>query len=205
MSPRVFLASVLVLFAGSAMAIEEPEFELIEKAGSFELREYAPRIVAETLVSGAFKDASGEGFKRIADYIFGNNVSRSGESRNIEMTAPVSMVPRAEKIGMTAPVNMERTRDEWRVQFFMPRSYTMDTLPRPNRSEVQLRTLPAENFAVHRFSGLVSEDKKKEKIAELLEWLAEKNIEPRGEPVLARYNPPWTLPFLRRNEVMLAY
>ena len=202
---RIFFGIVLALFSGAIMAIEEPGFDLLEKTGPYELRVYKPRIVAETIISGSLENASSAGFKRIADFIFGNNTSRSGESQKISMTAPVSMVPKSEKISMTAPVNMEQSEVQWRMQFFMPRQYTMDNLPKPNNPAVALRALPASTFAVLRFSGFAGEEKTADKTADLLAWLKDKGIEPTGEPVLARYNPPWTLPFLRRNEVMVAY
>jgi len=202
---RLIFGIVLSILSVSVMAIEEPEYKLVKQEGPYELRGYAPRIVAETMVEDSFQDASSAGFKRNAGYIFGNNVSRSGESEKIEMTAPVSMEPKSEKISMTAPVSMRQSQGKWRVQFFMPREYTIDSLPSPNDSAVQLRTLPASNFAVVRFSGLVNEKKKQDKSAELLNWMQSRNIKPMGEPVLARYNPPWTLPFLRRNEIMVAY
>jgi hypothetical protein len=202
---RIVFGIVFALFSGSIMAIEEPRFDLLEKTEPYELRAYKPRIVAETIIPGSLKNASSAGFKRIADYIFGNNASRSGESQKISMTAPVSMVPKSEKISMTAPVNMEQSEGQWRMQFFMPSQYTMDNLPKPNNPAVTLRTLPASTFAVLRFSGLAGEEKTADKTADLLAWLKGKGIKPTGEPVLARYNPPWTLPFLRRNEVMVAY
>ena len=150
------------------MAIEEPGFDLLEKTEPYELRAYKPRIVAETIIPGSLKNASSAGFKRIANYIFGNNASRSGESQKISMTAPVSMVPKLEKISMTAPVNMEQSEKQWRMQFFMPSQYTMDNLPKPNNPAVTLRTLPASTFAVLRFSGLAGEEKTADKTADLL-------------------------------------
>ncbi len=200
-------ALLILLFANSAVAIEEPKYTLVEKSGDFELRAYAPRVVAETLVEGSLNDASSAGFKRIADYIFGNNTSRSGASEKISMTAPVGMAPKAEseKISMTAPVAMQQTAGQWRMYFVMPSQYTLSTLPTPNNATVTLRELPESRMAVLRFSGLAGEEKTASKTAELLAWLKSKNITPTGTPELARYNPPWTLPFLRRNEVMVAY
>jgi len=187
------------------MATEEPNYELIEKSGDFELRAYDPMIVAETQVAGPMDKASSAGFRALADYIFGNNTSRAGGNLKISMTAPVTMEPRSERISMTAPVGMQQTGEQWRVHFVMPSQYTLDTLPRPNNPAVELREVPASNFAVVRFSGLVGERKRAAKEAELMSWLDSKGIEPIGQPQLARYNPPWTLPFLRRNEVMVAY
>lgn len=205
---------IILLFANLAMAIEEPKFTVIEKSGDFELRSYAPRVVAETLVDGSLDEASGVGFSLIADYIFGNNTSRSlgnsGGSEKISMTAPVTMAPKAEKdtsekISMTAPVSMQQSAGQWSMYFVMPSKYTLNTLPVPNNTAVTLRELPASRAAVLRFSGLAGEEKTAKKTAELLAWLTSKNITPIGTPELARYNPPWTLPFLRRNEVMVAY
>lgn len=189
------------------MAIEEPKYTLVEKSGNFELRLYAPRVVAETLVDGSLNDASGVGFKRIADYIFGNNTSQKGGSEKISMTTPVGMAPKAEseKISMTAPVAMQQSGGQWRMYFVMPSQFTLSTLPTPNNAAVTLRELPETRMAVLRFSGLAGEEKTAIKTAELLAWLKSKNIAPIGTPELARYNPPWTLPFLRRNEVMVEY
>lgn len=201
---------LILLFANSAMAIEEPKYTLVDKSGDFELRAYAPRVVAETLVDGSLNDASSAGFKRIADYIFGNNTSRSGASEKVSMTAPVTMAPKSEqtaseKISMTAPVAMQQNGSQWRMYFVMPNKYTLSTLPTPNNQAVTLRELPETRMAVLRFSGLAGEEKTASKTVELLAWLKSKHIAPTGTPELARYNPPWTLPFLRRNEVMVAY
>lgn len=202
---RLLPGLLFLFYTGCTMATEEPDYTVIESSEAFELRSYSPMIVAETRVSGALDEASGDGFKLIADYIFGNNSSRTGGNEKISMTAPVTMEPDSEKISMTAPVSIEQEAGEWRVHFVMPRQYTMETLPRPNNPAVTLREVPARNYAVIRFSGFTGEDKIAAKTAELMAWLDTKNITPTGKPELARYNPPWTLPFLRRNEVMVAY
>ena len=205
MITRLCLAIFVLLITGSAMAIEEPKYTVIEKSGEFELRAYSPKIVAETLVPGSMDKASSAGFRLIADYIFGNNTSRTGDKEKISMTAPVTMEPKSEKISMTAPVSMKQTGGQWRVHFVMPGQYTLETLPKPNNPVVTLREVPASNYAVIRFSGFAGEDKVAKKTAELMAWLDSKGITPTGKPELARYNPPWTLPFLRRNEVMVMY
>ena len=206
----IVCALFILLFANLAMAIEEPKFKLVEKFGAFELRIYAARVVAETLIDGSLDDASGVGFRRIADYIFGNNTSRNGGNEKISMTTPVtisSITEKAtsEKVSMTAPVNMQHLAGQWRMYFVMPSKYSLGTLPIPNNAAVTLRELPESRAAVLRFSGLAGEEKTANKTAELLAWLKTKNIMPIGTPELARYNPPWTLPFLRRNEVIIAY
>lgn len=206
---RFALFLMFVFFARSAMAIEEPKYKIVHQSGEFELRAYESMIIAETTVSGNLDDASSAGFKLIADYIFGNNISRAGESEEISMTAPVTIEAKqkasSEKIEMTAPVAMEAAGDKWRMHFVMPSQYTMGTLPKPNNDAVTLRQVPAKQYAVIKFSWLAGEKKVAKKTAELMAWVASKNISPVGKPVLARYNPPWTLPFLRRNEVMVEY
>jgi hypothetical protein len=119
------------------------------------------------------------------------------------MTAPVTLEQKNEKISMTAPVSMTKDAGKWRIYFVMPSKYTLETLPIPNNKAVSLRALPARSFAALRFSGLAGEEKTAKKTEELLTWLKIKNIQAVGAPELARYNPPWTLPFLRRNEILV--
>lgn len=200
-----FILFFSTLFSGVVMAIEEPKYKLLVKEDDFELREYAPMIIAEAVVDGDLDEAGSQGFRLIAAYIFGDNTSRKGGSEQIEMTAPVTVEPKSEKISMTAPVTMAQSAGRWRMHFVMPSQYTMDTLPIPNNPKVSLREIPSRNYAVIRFSGFTGESKVAKKEAALLKWLQSKNLIPKGEYSLARYNRPWTLPFLRRNEVMVAY
>ena len=186
-------------------AIEEPTYAVIENSGAFELRAYEPKIIAEVLVSGNMKQASNAGFKMIANYIFGGNTSQKGSAEKISMTTPVTMEPSAEKISMTAPVTMEKSNNQWRVHFVMPSKYTMATLPKPNNSAITIRQIPKRNYAVIRFSGFAGAQKVANMTASLEKWLKTKNITPKGNAELSRYDPPWTLPFFRRNEVMVAY
>ena len=202
---RLLTLCVLLFSSEVAMAYEEPKYEVLEKSEAFELRAYKPMIIAEAFVDGSMYEASSKGFKLIADYIFGNNKSRSGASEKISMTIPVAMAPKSEKISMTAPVSMQENAGKWRMYFVMPSKYTLETLPVPNNAEVQLREVPGKKFAVVRFSGLAGEEKTAKKTEELLAWLEAKKIKPSGAPELARYNSPFTLPFLRRNEVMVEY
>jgi hypothetical protein len=191
------------MFSNAAMAIEEPKFTLIEKEQSFELRAYQPKLIAEVLVDGDMSEASSKGFKLIADFIFGNNTAQSGKSEKISMTAPVAVKASAEKISMTAPVGLQQSNKGWRVYFVMPSQYTLQTLPKPNNPKVSIKLIPTQKFAVIRFSGLIGEEKMAVKEAELNQWMARRNLKPITSPELARYNPPWTLPFLRRNEIMV--
>ena len=207
-----------LFFSEVAMAIEEPAFETLEKIDNIEIRQYRPVIVAETFVDGDMGSASNDGFRLIADYIFGNNLSVRGAagkpSEKIAMTAPVSIEPAAgaEKIAMTAPVNIEPQGNSasgmmqskrWRVQFTMPSEYSMATLPKPRNPAVTLREVPGKRYAALVFSGFTGEDKVQQKTDELLAWLKAKGVKALATPQLARYNPPWTLPFMRRNEILV--
>ena len=194
------------------MATEEPDYTVLSQMDDFELRRYDKQLVAQTLVSGDQDSASREGFKVLADYIFGNNTSPTGGSSKISMTAPVTMQPNnkksdseSQKIAMTAPVSMQQNDGEWRVQFTMPSKYTMQTLPKPNNPNITITEVPAQTYGVIKFSGLAGSKKVATKTEELHSWMQTQNLTITGEPELARYNPPWTLPFLRRNEVMIAY
>lgn len=208
---RLILAILMIsfssLFTGQAMAIEEPKYRVIETSGDFELRVYDPKIIAEVEVSGTLKEASNKGFKLIADYIFGNNTSRSSIDSNekISMTAPVTMQSNSEKISMTAPVNIVQKDEKWLMHFVMPSQYTLATLPKPNNTAVIIRKVDGAKYAVLRFSGLAGKAKADKKTADLKKWLESRNIKALGKPELARYNPPWTLPFMRRNELMIKY
>ncbi len=195
------------------MATEEPKFTILNQTEDFELRRYDAQIVAQTWVTGSQMVASNKGFKTLANYIFGNNTAPTGESSNISMTAPVMMQPNGNdsakdtsaKIAMTAPVNMQQDTGQWRVQFVMPSQYTMQTLPKPNNADITIVELPVQTYGVITFSGLAGEKKVAEKTQALQEWMQAQNLIMTGSPELARYNPPWILPFMRRNEIMIAY
>ena len=201
----LFWTFLLSLMPHAAMAIEEPKFEMLEQSASFELRQYRPLIVAEVLVEGDLDEASSKGFRLIADYIFGNNRAPTGANEKIAMTAPVTVEPMDNKIAMTAPVTFQPKSGKWQVRFVMPSQYTLSSLAVPNNTQVKLREVPGRKVAVITFSGLAGESKTAKKTEELLSWIATKQLKPVGTPELARYNPPWTLPFLRRNEVMVEY
>lgn len=206
---RVGAFLVLILVSLTAMAIEEPNFKVIARSETFELRQYGPMLIAETIVSGDMDGAGSTGFRKIADYIFGNNQMQSGtNSAKIAMTAPVTMEPQSQKIEMTAPVMLAPSDNgasatQWRVQFVMPSQYTMSNIPQPKNPDVKLREIAGKLFAVNRFTGFNTQSKVKSKSDALLEWIAQNNWKPLGPSQLARYDPPWTLPMFRRNEVMI--
>jgi hypothetical protein len=195
---------VLLGAAGAAVAVEEPEYRIEREYGSFEVRVYAPTIVAETVVTASFGDGTNEGFRRLAGYIFGGN----GGGRKIAMTAPVGAEPSrgapGTKIAMTAPVGAEKSTDGWVVTFTMPASFTLASLPVPNDARVRLREVPARRVAAVRFSGTWGADRFEAAARKLVSDAKAEGLEPSGAPpVFARYNPPWTPWFLRRNEVLV--
>ena len=193
------LAGALLLAAWPAAAVEEPTFKTVLSDGAFEVRDYPGLIVAEVTVTGEQKEAANKGFRLLAGYIFGGNKSR----KSIVMTAPVAQEPVSEKIAMTAPVTQIENAGTWTVQFTMPSAYPMEALPEPNDPKVQLRRLPATRLAVLRFSGLASKGDVDAKSAELLAAAKAHHLRARGPVKLAQYDPPWTLWFMRRNEVMV--
>ena len=205
------LVGSLLTLPGVAMATEEPEYTILNQVDNFELRRYDPQIVAQTWVTGDQKQAGNKGFKILADYIFGNNTAPSGESSKISMTSPVKMQPqradsdKSQKIAMTSPVAMQEQDGKWRVRFVMPSKYTMQTLPTPNNAEVSIIEVPLQTYGVIKFSGLTGEQKVAEKTQALKNWMQGQNLKIIGDAEMARYNPPWTLPFMRRNEVMIEY
>jgi len=192
------------------MAIEEPSYQVLKQSEHFELRQYESQLIAEVTVQGSLSEASNKGFRLVADYIFGNNqVSRaaSNESEKIAMTAPVVIEAQSSKIAMTAPVVVEKKgaseQQQWTLYFVMPKSYRMDSLPKPNNPQVQIKEIKNKKVAVIRFSGWVDEDKLADRTVELQTWMKQEQLIAIGDPQLARYNPPWTLPWWRRNEVFI--
>ena len=198
----IYFLFFFIIFPNSLMATDEPEFRLILKEDKFEIREYIPKIIAQIEVFGDFDDASSKGFKILADYIFCNNTINDGNSR-IEMTAPVEMEPISQKINMAKPLLTQGRDNDWIISFIMPNEFTLETLPKPNNKSIKILSLPKEKYAVIVFSGLVRESSYLEKEKLLNQFIKEKKLKTSGEIKIARYNPPWTLPFFRRNELMI--
>ncbi len=177
--------------------VEQPKYTVLESDGNIEVREYNPTIVAQVEVRGERMKALNQGFRLIADYIFGNNLS----SEKVAMTAPVTQEA-GEKIAMTAPVTQDGGGDSWKVRFVMPAGYTLETLPKPKNQDVRLITVPVKKTVVIRFSGFNTDRNINSHRETLLKYIADHQLSVVGAPTTAFYNPPWTLPFLRRNEIM---
>jgi hypothetical protein len=193
--------AVMVIIIGSidTMAIEEAKYKVLEKDNRFEIRDYATHILAETIVEGDLEEAGNKAFNKLFRYISGDNRSR----KKVAMTAPVSQQPMGEKIKMTAPLGQRRVQEKWAVSFMMPASYTLKTLPEPEDPNITLRQVPARRMASVRYSGFWSEKRYLKYKSELLSWIHERGHTIVGDPIWARYNPPFTPWFLRRNEILI--
>ena len=195
----------LLLLALAAMpllshAIEEPDHEVVGRLGEVELRRYAPYVVAEVVLDVPAGDAGSQAFPILAGYIFGKN---KGE-RTFAMTAPVTQSAAPVRMDMTAPVSQDAVAGGTRVRFVLPRGVTPETAPEPLDPRVQVRQVPAATWAVIRYSGSWSQSNYVEHLAELKAALQAAGVATQGEPVLARYDPPYTPWFMRRNEIWLA-
>ncbi|RKT46412.1 SOUL heme-binding protein [Thiocapsa rosea] len=188
------------------MAVEEPDYRVVRTFSDFELRRYPSYAVAETEVAGPFDEAGNQAFRILAGYIFGDNRADT----KIEMTAPVTQRPAAgegERIEMTAPVVQRPASgtegETFVVSFVMPDRFTLDTLPEPVDPRVRLREEPGKLMAVRRYSGRWTETRYRENEAQLLRAVEEAGLKPLAAPVYARYNSPFSLWLMRRNEVMV--
>lgn len=184
---------------GIRVGAEQPHYVVLERSGPVEIRRYEPRIAAQTTLSGDVVAVRNEGFRRIAGYIFGGNTGR----QSIAMTSPVvQSTGGGEQIAMTSPVvQAPAAEGRWTVQFLMPSKYRMSDLPRPNDPSVELVELPAQVYAVQRFTGSRSAEAVERETRELLAQLKAEGRSVDGAPVAWFYDPPWTIPVLRRNEV----
>jgi len=195
----IALILVVGVLAGPVMSnVEKPDYKVIQSEQNIEIRQYEPMIIAEVEVDGKREDAIRDGFRLIADYIFGNNTVE----QNISMTAPVQQKEN-QKIAMTAPVQQQSMGKSWRMSFVMPSKYRLDSLPVPNNNRVRLKEILTKKFVVIEFSGTNSNENVTKHENQLMNYIEANQINIIGLPKYAFYNAPWTLPFLRRNEVMI--
>ena len=200
----IFCAILLLAWVAwsyfSIRNVEQLEYQVLEKNGNYEVRQYKSFIVAETIIEDVnYSEALNEGFRRIAGYIFGGNKKQE----SIAMTAPVTEEV-SEKIAMTVPVTEEKESDKSRkIAFVMPSKYTMEKLPVPNDDRVQLREVAARKMAVLSFGWYPTSSRVEVKKQELIDVLKEKGVSFVGEPIYAGYNPPFSFPLFLRNEIMV--
>ena len=177
---------------------EQPKYTVVSVKNNIEVRDYAPMIVAEVETTGEREEAITKGFNILADYIFGNNKS----SAKVAMTAPVTQ-QESQKIAMTAPVTQKSVDGKWQVRFMMPSDYNLSSLPQPNNTAIRLKEVPSKRFVVIRFSGIATESVLRENLVKLHDHIREERIKTVSEPTYAFFNPPWTLPPMRRTEIMI--
>ncbi len=189
----VLAGIALSLSCSMASAVEEPKYTVVRQYDGFEIREYAPYLVAEVVVPGPSEEAGNQGFRILAGYIFGKN---KGE-RKIAMTAPVAQAPAPTKIEMTAPVSQAATNGGYVVQFSMPSEYTLETLPEPLDPQVRLKEVPGGRFAVIRYSGTWSERNYTEHLEKLERGVEAAGLRTTGSPIYSRYNAPFVPWFMR--------
>lgn len=206
--PLAVLAATIVLLQSGCSAFgirtaEEAGYSILDQQGQFQLREYDALLVAETWVDSAFEEAGRTAFGRLFGYISGDNVS----AMDIAMTAPVMALQpdpaNGEEIAMTTPVTSEKSGSGWRFAFVLPSTFSFENTPLPTNDKVKLAAIPAKKVAVLRYSGSWSEATYETNLQLLRQWMLDNNLEADSQPRIAGYDPPWTLPFLRRNEVMI--
>ena len=195
----VVASLVSSLLSPMANAIEEPKYTVVRQYDGFEVREYAPYLVAEVVVPGPAEDAGNQGFRILAGYIFGRN---RGE-RKIPMTAPVAQAPAPVEMNMAAPLTQSPSGERFIVQFTMPREYTLETLPEPLDPEIKVKELPGGRYAVTRFSGAWSSGNYTDHLQQLERAVDAAGLRTTGSPIYSRYNAPFVPWFLRRNEIWL--
>jgi hypothetical protein len=183
------------------MAIEVPEYRVLEQDGAFELRAYSSYLIAETEVEAGFMNAGNIAFGRLFRYISGANAAQT----EIAMTAPVEQASQGEKIAMTAPVEQAKGDGVYRVGFIVPRKYNRDTVPKPTDPRVIIREVPPRTVAVWRYSGRWTEDNFREHEQDLRRALQARSLKPASgdSAIIARYDAPFIPWFMRRNEVLI--
>lgn len=196
---RLLIALTLLICPLLGHATAEPGYTVVSRLGEIEIRQYEPYAVAEVVIDAPADEAGNAGFRVLAAYIFGKN---KGE-RKLEMTAPVTQTPEPVKLEMTAPVTQTSAPGGFRVQFVLPRGVSAESAPQPLDPRVQLRDVPVTKVAVIRYTGFWSDANYSEHLSALQEALKAAGLNASGPPVYSRYDPPWTLWFMRRNEIWL--
>jgi hypothetical protein len=199
--PRAPLLAALALVGGNAMSLEKPAYKVLYTDGDIEYRQYEPYLVSETVVqtTNGYSDAGNEGFRRLFNYISGDNASQA----KIDMTAPVERMPSSEEIAMIAPVEQDAAAEAWRVTFMLPTDFTLENAPVPTDDRVRIREVPGRLMAVLKYSGRWTERNLAKRSEQLLDSVAAASIDRIGEVISAAYDPPFMPPFMRRNEVMV--
>ena len=178
---------------------EEPNYEVTVQEDQFEVRQYSDVLVAQSTSPGTYKESSGKNFDRLAGYIFGKNIA----NEKMEMTTPVLQEQQSEKMDMTVPVYQQQSDANWTMTFVLPAKYTIDTAPKPLDENVTVKVLPEVQVATLQFNGRMNEENIQKNTQMLEDWINQKGFNTVASPYSAAYDPPWTLPMLRRNEIQI--
>jgi hypothetical protein len=162
---------------------ESAPYQVVRAEGKFEVRDYPALAVVETPMAGGGQDGDGS-FNRLFGFITGKNEAQ-------------------QKIAMTTPVLMSGGESNRTMAFVMPAPMKSGAVPRPADEALTVRELPAGRFAVLRFSGARSAEQESKSLGQLQTWMAAQGLKSSSPPVYGYFDPPWTPPSLRRNEVML--
>lgn len=179
--------------------VEILDYQVLEKDGSFDIRQYDDYWVVRTEIDGDYRESTSRGFRLLFNYITGKNK----QQEKIAMTGPVIQQKKGESIAITSPVIQKKKGESWIIEFVLPSKYNKTQPPEPLDPEVSLAKIPGYRAAVLTYSGYLREEKYNAKMMKLMEVIAQKGLQPIGEPFSAGYDPPWTIPWLKRNEVLI--
>lgn len=179
--------------------VEILNYQVLEKDGKFDIRQYEDYWIVRTEIDGEYRESTSEGFRLLFSYISGKNK----QQEEIAMTGPVMQQEKGEKIAMTGPVIQQKKGKRWTMEFVLPSKYNKLQPPEPLDPEVSIVKVPGHRAAAISYSGNLREEKYNTKIKELLDIVSLKGLQTIGEPFSAGYDPPWTIPFLKRNEVLI--
>lgn len=200
---NIFLLITTILLQGCSVfgirTVEILNYQVLEKDGEFNIRQYADYWVVRTEIDDEYRSSTGKGFRLLFSYISGKNKAQE----KIAMTGPVMQQEKGERIAMTGPVIQQKKGESWIMEFVLPAKYNTAQPPEPLDPDVSIVKVPGYRAAAIRYSGNLREEKYHEKTKELLDIVKLKGLKPVGEPFSAGYDPPWTLPFLKRNEVLI--
>lgn len=193
------VSMIISLFAACNSNIEEPKYETVKSDDPFEVRAYEESLIASIKVDSNFDEASNKAFPILFGYISGKNL----QQEEIKMTVPVTQEPQGINIKMTAPVTQENLGDRYQIAFFLPSKWTQETLPLPKDSRINIQKVPPKKLAVIRYSGSWSTNNYNQHLLRLQNWIKQENLSPVSQPIWARYNSPYSLWFMRRNEIQI--
>lgn len=204
MFKKIYSAGLAICLSSCSVigitSVPEAKYDTIKKESDFSIRDYQPLTEAQiTITDTDYDKAVNKGFMQLFKYITGANTV----NEKISMAAPVLTDEKSQNIAMTAPVLISDSDNAWTIAFVLPDSYTIKTAPKPTNENIKLVEKPQKKVAVIKFSGFMSKDSIDDNTQKLKAWISDNKLEVIGKPMAAGYNPPWTIPFLRTNEILI--